>query len=77
MPRLFWQVLSYYLIAVNVLAFVLMGLDKLNFETLPGVWSEPLSFWVVDQDAALELINNGLNPRTADRTLDDLHFVSD
>ena len=28
MPRLFWQVLSYYLIAVNVLAFVLMGLDK-------------------------------------------------
>ena len=28
MPRLFWQVLFYYLIAVNVLAFVLMGLDK-------------------------------------------------
>ena len=56
---------------------LLMGLDKLNFETLPGVWSERLSFWVVDQDAALELINNGLNPCTADRTLDDLHFVSD
>ena len=28
MPRLFWQVLFYYLIAVNILAFVLMGLDK-------------------------------------------------
>ncbi len=28
MPRLFWQVLFYYLIAVNVLAFVLMGIDK-------------------------------------------------
>ena len=56
---------------------LLMGLDKLNFETLPGVWSERLKFWVVDQDAALELINNGLNPCTADRTLDDLHFVSD
>ena len=28
MPKLFWQVLSYYLIAVNVLAFVLMGVDK-------------------------------------------------
>ena len=27
-PRLFWQVLFYYLIAVNVLAFVLMGIDK-------------------------------------------------
>ena len=28
MPKLFWQVLYYYLIAVNVLAFVLMGIDK-------------------------------------------------
>ena len=28
MPKIFWQVLFYYLIAVNVLAFVLMGLDK-------------------------------------------------
>ena len=28
MPRLFWLVLFDYLIAVNVLAFVLMGLDK-------------------------------------------------
>lgn len=28
MPKLFWQILSYYLIAVNVLAFVLMGIDK-------------------------------------------------
>ena len=28
MPKLFWQFLFYYLIAVNVLAFVLMGLDK-------------------------------------------------
>ena len=28
MPKIFWQVLSYYLIAVNVLAFVLMGIDK-------------------------------------------------
>ena len=28
MPKIFWQVLSYYLTAVNVLAFVLMGIDK-------------------------------------------------
>ena len=28
MPKLFWQFLFYYLIAVNVLAFVLMGIDK-------------------------------------------------
>ena len=46
-----------------------------NFETLPGEWSDRLSRWVIDQDAALELINNGLNPCTADRTLDDLHLV--
>ena len=67
-------------LAVSELAWfgqqaILMGMDKLNFETLPGVWSERLKFWVVDQDAALELINNGLNPCTADRTLDDLHLV--
>ena len=28
MPKLFRQILFYYLIAVNVLAFVLMGVDK-------------------------------------------------
>ena len=28
MPKLFWKFLFYYLIAVNVLAFVLMGIDK-------------------------------------------------
>ena len=28
MPKLFWQFLFYYLIAVNVLAFVLMDIDK-------------------------------------------------
>ena len=79
------QIFSEYVktdLAVSELAWfgqqaLLMGMDKLSFETLPGVWSERLKYWIVDQDAALELINNGLNPRTADRTLDDLHFVSD
>ena len=78
------QIFSEYVktdLAVSELAWfgqeaLLMGMDKLSFSTLPGVWSDPLSFWVVDQDAALELINGGLNPCTADRTLDDLHFVS-
>ena len=78
------QIFSEYVktdLAVSELAWfgqqaLLMGMDKLSFSTLPGVWSDSLSFWVVDQDAALELINGGLNPCTADRTLEDLHFVS-
>ena len=77
------QIFSEYVktdLAVSELAWfgqqaILMGMDKLNFETLPGEWSDRLSRWVIDQDAALELINNGLNPCTADRTLDDLHLV--
>ena len=79
------QIFSEYVktdLAVSELAWfgqeaLLMGMDKLSFSTLPGVWSDRLNRWVIDQDAALELINNGLNPRAADRTLDDLHFVSD
>ena len=77
------QIFSEYVktdLAVSELAWfgqqaILMGMDKLNFETLPGEWSDRLSRWVIDQEAALELINNGLNPCPADRTLDDLHLV--
>ena len=77
------QIFSEYVktdLAVSELAWfgqqaILMGMDKLNFETLPGEWSDRLSRWVIDQEAALELINNGLNPCTADRILDDLHLV--
>ena len=36
MSRLFWQVLFYYLIAVNVLAFVLMGIDKRRAKKNPS-----------------------------------------
>ena len=52
-----------------------MGLDKLSFATLPGEWSGRLNRWVIDPEAALTLINSGLNPCVADRTLDDLHLV--
>ena len=54
---------------------ILMGLDKLSFATLPGEWSSRLNRWVIDPEAALTLINSGLNPCVADRTLDDLHLV--
>ena len=54
---------------------ILMGLDKLSFATLPGEWSGRLNRWVIDPEAALTLINSGLNPCVADRTLDDLHLV--
>ena len=67
-------------LAVSELAWfgqeaLLMGMDKLSFSTLPGVWSDRLNRWVIDQDSALALINTGLNPCVADRTLDDLHLV--
>ena len=67
-------------LAVSELAWfgqeaLLMGMDKLSFSTLPGVWSDRLNRWVIDQDAALELVNSGLNPYLIDRTLADLHLV--
>ena len=67
-------------LAVSELAWfgeqaILMGLDKLSFATLPGEWSGRLNRWVIDPEAALTLINSGLNPCVADRTLDDLHLV--
>ena len=54
---------------------LVMGMDKLSFATLPGEWSGRLNRWVIDPEAALALINTGLNPCAADRTLDDLHLV--
>ena len=77
------QIFSEYVktdLAVSELAWfgqeaLLMGMDKLSFSTLPGVWSDRLNRWVIDQDAALELVNNGLNPYLIDRTLADLHLV--
>ena len=54
---------------------LVMGMDKLSFATLPGEWSGRLNRWVIDPEAALALINTGLNPCVADRTLDDLHLV--
>ena len=67
-------------LAVSELAWfgeqaILMGLDKLSFATLPGEWSGRLNRWVIDPEAALTLINSGLNPYVADRTLDHLHLV--
>lgn len=77
------QIFSEYVktdLAVSELAWfgqeaLLMGMDKLSFSTLPGVWSDRLNRWVIDQDAALSLINSGLNPYLIDRTLADLHLV--
>lgn len=67
-------------LAVSELAWfgeqaILMGLDKLSFATLPGEWSSRLNRWVIDPEAALTLINSGLNPYVAGRTLDHLHLV--
>ena len=77
------QIFSEYVktdLAVSELAWfgqeaLLMGMDKLSFSTLPGVWSDRLNRWVIDQDAALSLVNSGLNPYLIDRTLADLHLV--
>lgn len=53
-----------------------MGMDKLSFATLPGEWSNSISRWVIDREAALEIINSGLNPYVQERTTEDLHLVS-
>lgn len=66
---------------VNELAWfgeqaILMGLDAIQFSTLPGEWSGSRSLYLLDGEAVLELVNDSLNPYLIDRTADDLNLVS-
>ena len=55
-------------------AAVEIGVENIDFSTLPGDWKSPYIY--LDQEAVLELVNGHLNPYTEDRTLDDLNIPS-
>lgn len=53
----------------------LMGLDSITFSTLPGEWSGKRNLYLIDPEAALELVNGSLNPYTLDRERSDMNLV--
>lgn len=55
-----------------------MGSDNISFHTLPGDgsgWYKGGSYYVLDADATLELINTYFNPYTRELTLDDMDIL--
>lgn len=53
-----------------------IGTDNIHFTTLPGVWSNSRSLYLVDRDKTLELVNSSLNPYKTDRTAADMRLPS-
>ena len=49
-----------------------MGVDKIDFSTLPNEWKYPYIY--LDPDETLSLVNTYLNPYVEDRTADDLNI---
>ena len=49
-----------------------MGVDKIDFSTLPNEWKSPYIY--LDPDETLALVNTYLNPYVEDRTADDLNI---
>ena len=49
-----------------------MGVDKIDFSTLPNEWKYPYIY--LDPDETLALVNTYLNPYVEDRTADDLNI---
>ena len=49
-----------------------MGVDKIDFSTLPNEWKSPYIY--LDPDETLALINTYLNPYVEDRTAEDLNL---
>ena len=49
-----------------------MGVDALEFSTLPGNWKSPYIY--LDKDETLTLVNTYLNPYVEDRTAKDLNI---
>lgn len=50
-----------------------MGSDAIDFSTLPGDWKSPYIY--LDPDAALEVVNQHLNPYVEDRLPEDLNIL--
>ena len=51
-----------------------MGVDKIDFSTLPNEWKSPYIY--LDPSETLTLVNTYLNPYVEDRTADDLNIPS-
>ena len=51
-----------------------MGVDKIDFSTLPNEWKYPYIY--LDPTETLTLVNTYLNPYVEDRTAEDLHLPS-
>ena len=49
-----------------------IGADNITFSTLPGEWKSPYIY--IDQEAALALVNEHLNPYVEDRVAEDLNI---
>lgn len=49
-----------------------MGVDKIDFSTLPNEWRSPYIYLIPDE--TLTLVNTYLNPYVEDRTADDLNI---
>ena len=49
-----------------------MGIDKIDFSTLPNEWKSPYIY--LDPDETLALVNTYLNPYVEDRTAEDLNL---
>jgi len=49
-----------------------MGVDAIQFSTLPGEWESPYIY--LAPDATLELVNQFLNPYVEARVMEDLHI---
>ena len=49
-----------------------IGADNITFSTLPGKWKSPYIY--IDQEAALALVNEHLNPYVEDRVAEDLNI---
>jgi len=56
-----------------------IGLDNINFMTLPGDgqgWYKGGSYYILYPDEVLTMVNTYLNPYSADLTLDDMHVFA-
>ena len=53
-----------------------MGMENIHFHTLPGesAWAYGGSYYVLDPEATLELVNTAMNPYHEPLTLEELHI---
>ena len=51
-----------------------MGMDSIEFATLPGDWKSPYIY--LNQEEVLAMVNEHLNPYVEDRTAEDLNILT-